>query len=95
MQKHRSTLEHYRRLALVVLLATTTKSGFADETLSRKERQTGFLVVAADRGFLGNEEIADEFQLFAGNRNASLVFVTDERTDKYLRAGVNRLLEQG
>lgn len=82
-------------LALVVLLAVSIKSGFAEETLSRKDRQTGFLVVAADRGFLGNEEIIDEFHLFAKGRNASLVFVTDERTQKYLDTEVERLLQRG
>jgi sirohydrochlorin ferrochelatase len=94
-QKYKSMLQHCCRLALGVLLAASIKSGLAEETLSRKERQTGFLVVAADRGFLGNEEIADEFQLFAQERNAALVFVTDERTQKYLEKGVDRLLQRG
>jgi hypothetical protein len=30
--------------------------------------QTGFLVLAADRGFIGNEEIRDAFASFAENR---------------------------
>lgn len=95
MQKRMPTLKHCYFFGLVVLLAASIKSGFAEETLSRKNRQTGFLVVAADRGFLGNEEIIDEFHLFARGRNASLVFVTDERTRKYLDSGVDRLLQKG
>ncbi|BCT68167.1 cobalamin biosynthesis protein CbiX [Nitrosospira sp. NRS527] len=94
-KKHISMLKPCYCLALVVLLAVSIKSGFAEETLSRKDRQTGFLVVAADRGFLGNEEIIDEFHLFAKGRNASLVFVTDERTQKYLDTEVERLLQRG
>lgn len=80
---------------MILLTAVLAGPGFADETLSRKDRQAGFLVVAADRGFLGNEEIIDGFQLFAKGRNASLIFVTDERTQKYLRNGVDRLLRKG
>lgn len=95
-QKYRPTLKHFYCFILAVLLAAAfIKSGFADEALSRKDRQTGFLVVAPDRGFTGNEEIIDEFDLFAKGRNASLLFVTDERTQKYLRAGVDRLLNKG
>src|SRR5688500_10550847 len=61
----------------------------AEAAASGNNMQTAYLVVAGDRGFIGNEEIIDEFQLFAGNRNASLVFVTAERTDKSMRAGVS------
>ncbi|ARO87805.1 cobalamin biosynthesis protein CbiX [Nitrosospira lacus] len=89
-------LKRCYRLTLAALLATVLISpGFADENLGRQERRTGFLVVAADRGFLGNEEIIDSFQLFAKGRNASLVFVTDERTRKYLRNGADMLLRKG
>ena len=95
-RKYMSTLKHCYCFGLVVLVAVTSiKSGFAEEALSRKDRLTGFLVVAADRGFVGNEEIIDEFRLFAKGRNASLIFVTDERTQKYLGTGVDRLLNKG
>lgn len=91
-----STFKYCYCFALVVLLAVTSiKSGFAEESLSRKDRLTGFLVVAADRGFVGNEEIIDEFQLFAKGRNASLIFVTDSRTQNYLGTGVDQLLNKG
>ena len=95
-QKYMSTLKgFYCFAAAALLVAGLVKPGFADEALSRKDRQTGFLVLAADRGFVGNEEIIDEFQLFARGRNASLIFVTDERTRKYLRRGVDMLLNKG
>ncbi|MGH8684040.1 MAG: sirohydrochlorin chelatase, partial [Nitrosospira sp.] len=91
-----STLKRFYCFAAAALfVAGLVKPGFADEALSRKDRQTGFLVLAADRGFVGNEEIIDEFQLFARGRNASLIFVTDERTQKYLRRGVDMLLNKG
>jgi hypothetical protein len=70
------------------------KSVSAEETVNGKDRQTGFLVVAAYRGFLGNEEIIDEFHLFAKGRNASLIFVTDERTQKYIDTSVDRLVQR-
>lgn len=95
-QKYMSTLKRFSCFILAALLgAASIKPGFADEALSKKDRQTGFLVLTADRGFVGNEEIIDEFHVFAKGRNASLIFVTDERTRKYLRSGVDMLLKKG
>ncbi|SCY26872.1 CbiX protein [Nitrosospira sp. Nl5] len=95
-QKYMSTLERFYCFILAALLgAALIKPAFANEALSRKDRQTGFLVLAADRGFVGNEEIIDEFHMFAKGRNASLIFVTDERTRKYLKSGVDMLLKKG
>jgi hypothetical protein len=53
----------------------------------------GFLVVAPDRGFLGNEETRDAFEAFAASRRARLVFVTDERTRAGLESASRSLLE--
>lgn len=95
-QEYMSRFKRFYWIALTALLvAASIRPGFADEALSRRDRQTGFLVVAEDRGFIGNEEIIDEFQLFAKTRNASLIFVTDERTGKYLRNSLDRLLKKG
>ncbi|MDQ3186311.1 MAG: cobalamin biosynthesis protein CbiX, partial [Pseudomonadota bacterium] len=95
-QKYMLTLKRFYCFSLAALLVTVLiKPGFADEVLSRKDRQTGFLVLTADRGFVGNEEIIDEFHIFAKERNASLIFVTDERTRKYLKGGVDMLLKKG
>ena len=77
-------------LAIAVMIWPATGSAAMGADM-----QTGYLVVAGDRGFVGNEEIIDEFQLFADGRNASLVFVTDARTEKYMKSGVARLLERG
>lgn len=77
---------------LLIIAAIGSATGSA---ATGADVQTGYLVVAGDRGFIGNEEIIDEFQLFADGRNASLVFVTDERTEKYLKSGLARLLERG
>lgn len=56
--------------------------------------QTGFLIVAADRGFVGNEEIRDAFASFSANHPAALVFVTDERTRQTLQSGLASLHQQ-
>lgn len=56
--------------------------------------QTGFLIVAADRGFVGNEEIRDAFASFSANHPAALVFVTDERTRQTLQSGLASLNQQ-
>ncbi len=58
-------------------------------------QEPAFLVVAPDRGFLGDEEIRDAFETFAAGRKAALVFVTDERTSESLNAGLQSLVEAG
>lgn len=57
--------------------------------------ETGYIAVAADRGFQGNEEIRDAFDAFAAGRNAELVFATDERTRESLDAALSRLVQGG
>ena len=83
-------------IAWAALLVTgLIASALADSALYKPNNSVAFLVLAPDRGFLGNEEITDAFDLFAKKRNASLVFVTDERTLKYLRIGLNQLMDKG
>lgn len=53
------------------------------------------LVVAPDRGFLGNEEVRDAFAIFADKRKAALLFVTDERSEAVLDARLHELHQQG
>lgn len=57
--------------------------------------ETGYVAVAADRGFQGNEEIRDAFDAFAAGRNAELVFATDERTRDSLDAALSSLVQRG
>ncbi|MBI2312459.1 MAG: cobalamin biosynthesis protein CbiX [Betaproteobacteria bacterium] len=57
--------------------------------------EAGFLVVAPDRGFQGNEEIRDAFEAFSGGRNAALAFATDERTRDSLRPALETLARNG
>lgn len=57
--------------------------------------RVGFIVAAPDRGFLGNEEIADSFAPFARQHNAALVHVTDERTRASMVAAAQRLVARG
>ena len=86
---------HLVWIALAALLAMASIRPVLAETALNKSNQTGFLVLAADRGFIGNEEIRDAFDTFAKERNAALIFVTDERTRKYLKAGLDTLLHKG
>jgi len=81
-----------------ILAAAALDPAFAGEKASNKDVKdvkTGFLVIAPDRGFAGNEEIADAFDVFAKGRNASLVFITDERSSNYLKSGLDRLTANG
>jgi sirohydrochlorin ferrochelatase len=57
--------------------------------------EPGYIAVAADRGFQGNEEIRDAFDAFAAGRNAELVFATDERTRDTLGRAFERLGRRG
>ncbi|MFZ5509786.1 MAG: sirohydrochlorin chelatase [Pseudomonadota bacterium] len=59
------------------------------------DHEIGFLVAAPDRGFLGDEEIRDLFDAFAGKHNAALVFVTDERTRATVHAALAELKRRG
>lgn len=56
---------------------------------------TGVLVVTPDRGFLGNEEVGDAFDAFAKGRNAALLYVTDDRSEKILDARLAQLQAAG
>lgn len=89
-----------RRIQSVVpfflLLAALVCSGLTlAANSSALEEQTGFLIVTADRGFVGNEEIRDAFEVFsAAGYPAALVFVTDERTRETVKSGLDILRNQ-
>jgi sirohydrochlorin ferrochelatase len=55
----------------------------------------GFLVVAPDRGFQGNEEIRDAFEAFARRHNAALAVATDERTRGTFAQALDELKRRG
>lgn len=59
------------------------------------DADTGVLVVTADRGFLGNDEIRDAFDAFAKGRNAELLYVTDARSEKILDEELGSLTRRG
>ncbi len=76
------------------LLMFALLAGSAHAAELKPADQTGFLIVAADRGFVGNEEIRDAFASFSANHPAALVFVTDERTRQTLQSGLASLHQQ-
>lgn len=59
------------------------------------DNATATLVIAPDRGFLGNEEVRDAFDAFARDRNAALLYVADERSEKILDQTLAQLKERG
>ncbi|MDV6344209.1 sirohydrochlorin chelatase [Nitrosomonas sp. Is37] len=93
--KHLIILKCFFQARLFVLALIILSSHALAEESNRHQNQTGFLVLTADRGFVGNEEILDIFELFAEKHNAALVFVTDEHTEKYLKISLNALLDKG
>lgn len=57
---------------------------------------TGFVVVAPDRGFLGNEEVRDAFRRFSELFRAELAFLPwDGDVARYVRRAVTRLSDRG
>lgn len=53
---------------------------------------SGYLVVAPDRGFLGNEEVRDAFELFREREpRSALTFVTSDRPEENFREGLEAL----
>ena len=59
------------------------------------DHEIGFLVAAPDRGFMGNEEIRDLFDVFAKSHNAVLLHVTDGRTRGSAQAALAMLAQRG
>ncbi|SMO36122.1 sirohydrochlorin chelatase [Gracilimonas mengyeensis] len=57
--------------------------------------ETGFLVIAPDRGFMGNQEIRDIHASFDEHYSTSLSFVTPEETDRFLKEGIEALEKEG
>src|SRR5262249_51400768 len=56
---------------------------------------TGLLVVAADRGFLGDTELTDAAASLPGDPAVERVFTTDERTRESLTKGLQALAARG
>lgn len=73
--------------SLIVLLFTPF--------LHAQQTDTGFLVIAPDRGFMGNQEIRDLHHSFAENYNSSLAFITPDETDRFLKEGIDELSDRG
>jgi sirohydrochlorin ferrochelatase len=70
-------------------------AGPAAAGLPGSAQKPGFLVLVADRGFLGNEEVRDAFAGFAEARSAALVFVTDDGSPEMLEDAVEGLRRSG
>lgn len=91
------------RLALATVLATvlvlTASAAVAAGTPAPKaaarDASYGFVVVAPDRGFQGNEEARDAFEALADAHPARLVFVADDRSRPYLQRAVAELRAGG
>ena len=64
------------------------------------QTRTGFLVLAPDRGFLGNREVKKLFESFAQDYPASLAFVEreyggpDRTYEKFLKESFSELREK-
>ncbi|RMH39584.1 MAG: cobalamin biosynthesis protein CbiX [Deltaproteobacteria bacterium] len=92
-----------QRAALVALAAaaaacTSTRAvapSARPPAVQRTEPAVAFLVVAPDRGFLGNEEVRDAVAKLEREHPSEVVFVTDERTRAQIDAALARLRQRG
>ncbi|MDP3857692.1 MAG: CbiX/SirB N-terminal domain-containing protein [Stagnimonas sp.] len=73
----------------------TSGPALAAPPSAHADHEVGFLVAAPDRGFMGNEEIRDLFDAFAKKHNASLLHVTDARTQRSAQAALQLLAKRG
>lgn len=80
-------------LSLFLLISVPAQACLPKQTSA--DCEIGFLVAAPDRGFMGNEEIRDQFDAFAKQHNASLLVVTDQRTQDNLKHAITQLQTQG
>ena len=83
------------RLGVLLLALLFMLAGAAPAATAAPAGDTGYLAIAADRGFQGNEEIRDAFDGFAEGCNAELVFATDQRTRATLDRALAQLAERG
>lgn len=90
-------------LGLLTALATSCQAPASPRISNSKsqisnsaaEPPPAALVLAPDRGFLGDEEIRDAAEAFAGDRPCEIVYVTDERTRASLARALQRLRGAG
>lgn len=83
------------RRFLTVLCVVFLQAPHALAAPAGADHEIGFLVAAPDRGFMGNEEIRDLFDVFAKNHNAVLLHVTDGRTRASAQAALAALAQRG
>lgn len=80
-------------VAGILLVLVAVCSGAAAAATASGD--TGVLVVAPDRGFLGNEEVRAAFDGFAQGRKAQLLFMTDQRSEAVLATRLDALRQAG
>ncbi|MBI3283788.1 MAG: cobalamin biosynthesis protein CbiX [Burkholderiales bacterium] len=84
-----------RRLCAALLFVVILPAAACPPTQTPAGPETGFLLAAPDRGFMGNEEIRDLFDAFAKQHNAALLYVTDARTRDNAQAALATLKKRG
>lgn len=83
------------KLRLTTLIWTSLLFLLATPLLHAQQTDTGFLVIAPDRGFMGNEEVRDLHRSFAEDYSSTLVFITPEETERFLKEGIDALIDKG
>lgn len=76
------------RLLAALLVACLMTWGLAPAALAAPAPAPGYLVIAPDRGFLGNEEVRDAFESYRQRFTAALAIVTEQETERFLKEGL-------
>lgn len=89
-------------LALAVFLVAACVSDATTNTCTEQNcvegiqpKKAGFLVVAPDRGYAGNQKARAAFKMLNEKYNAQLIFATDDRMRPYLKKSLNHLKSNG
>lgn len=76
---------------LVILVSLVLHLGLGQAEARVRHPEVGFLVVAPDRGFLGNEEVREVYVGFAEKYSGELVFATQKKTEKNIETAIKAL----
>lgn len=84
-------MKNGRRMLGIVVMGISLLSPMTGVSAAVLHPDIGFLVVAPDRGFLGNEEVRDVYDQFATRYASALVFATHKHTTDNLEEGIEAL----
>ena len=84
-----------RWMAVALAGCAALAASGAPAVAASADNEIGFLAAAPDRGGAGNDRVRQAFKALTGGHPAQLVFITDERSAKYVDQALARLKSEG